>query len=67
VGRFLLHPLVQEFEDLVGKTVGVDYVIEFELLRLGGVLVAWNDHNVRSRPSLGLRISMFLGLYIGMI
>jgi hypothetical protein len=33
---------------------------------MGGVLAAWNDHNVGSRPSLGLRISMFLGLYIEM-
>jgi hypothetical protein len=33
-------------------------------LRLGGVLAARDDDNVGSRPSLGLRISGFLGLHI---
>jgi hypothetical protein len=52
---------------LVGETVGVDHVIEFEFLRLGGVLAAWNDHDVGSRPSLGLRVSVFLRLGIELI
>jgi hypothetical protein len=52
---------------LVGETVGVDHIVEFELLRLGGVLAAWNDHDVGSRPSLGLSVSVFLGLGIEVI
>jgi hypothetical protein len=51
---------------LVGETVGVDHVVELELLRLGSVLAAWNDHKVGSRPGLGLRICIFLGLFIEM-
>jgi hypothetical protein len=64
-GRSLLHPLIQEFEDLVGETVGVDHVIEFELLRLGGILAARDNNGVGSCPSLGLRVSSLLGLKRG--
>jgi hypothetical protein len=63
-GRSLLDPLVEVLKDLFGEAVGVDHIVEFELLRLGGVLAARDDDNVGSRPSLGLRISGFLGLHI---
>jgi hypothetical protein len=42
--------------------VGVDHIVEFELLRLGGILATWDNHNVGFHPNLGLRISGLLGL-----
>jgi hypothetical protein len=61
-GRSFLDPLVEVLKDLVGEAVGVDHVVEFEFLRLGSVLAARDDDDVGSRPSLGLRVSGFLGL-----
>jgi hypothetical protein len=47
---------------LVGETVGVDYIVEIEFLRLSSVLAAWDDHDVGLRTSFGLQISGLLGL-----